>query len=154
MRSLYRALQVIAKRTLLKLLLIFILVSILAILHLRITITNLGEASYNFVVLGREAWPPDFSVISKRASWAHPPCGSSIDWVCSPAVVGMVQTIEIAFLAPPEAGVRGYPHGLFGLDDLESLLSSCCRVHFPPIPSTVALSSPNKSIVGQLFVTV
>ena len=99
MRSLYRALQVIAKRTLLKLLLIFILVSILAILHLRITITNLGEASYNFVVLGREAWPPDFSVISKRASWAHPPCGSSIDWVCSPAVVGMVQTIEIAFLA-------------------------------------------------------
>ena len=99
MRSLYRALQVIAKRTLLKLLLIFILVSILAILHLRITITNLGEASYNFVVLGREAWPPDFSVISKRASWAHPPCESSIDWVCSPAVVGMVQTIEIAFLA-------------------------------------------------------
>ena len=94
-----RALQAIAKRTLLKVTLVFTLFSILAIAHLQISISRIGEAASNLLVIWGEAWPPDFSVLTNRASWAHPPCESSIDWVCSPAIVGMVQTIEIAFLA-------------------------------------------------------
>jgi len=94
-----RIFQAIAKRTLLKVTLVFTLFSILTIAHLQISISSIGEAATNLLVIWGEAWPPDFSVLTNRASWAHPPCESSIDWVCSPAIVGMVQTIEIAFLA-------------------------------------------------------
>lgn len=99
MNFLSRGLQIFEKRTMPKLLLFIGVVSIISVLHLQITISNIGDAISNFSILGREAWPPDFTVVTKRASWAHPPCESDSEWICSPAIVGMVQTLEIAFLS-------------------------------------------------------
>ena len=94
-----RIFQIIEKRAMPKLLLLIATLSIISIFHLQITLANLGNALSNLSILGHETFPPDFSVVTKRASWAHPPCESSTDWICSPAVVGMVQTLEIAFLS-------------------------------------------------------
>jgi len=94
-----RIFQIIEKRVMPKLLLFIATVSIISIFHLQITFANLGGALSNLSILAHETFPPDFSVVTKRASWSHPPCESSTDWICSPAVVGMVQTLEIAFLS-------------------------------------------------------
>ncbi|HIC75329.1 MAG TPA: phosphate/phosphonate ABC transporter permease, partial [Candidatus Poseidoniales archaeon] len=64
-----------------------------------ITLWKLVEGAGNLKRLGAEALPPDFSVLTERAGWAYPACTYESDFLCSPAVIGMTQTIEIAILA-------------------------------------------------------
>ena len=75
---------------------------ILAILisnKLGITIDNLGQAWGNAGILWSEMFPPDFSVVTERASWTQTECTWSADWACSAGMHGLLETIEIAFLA-------------------------------------------------------
>ncbi len=82
-----------------------IVVAVLAVLvilvtgHLGITGPNLARGWENLLIIAAESFPPDWSVLTERASWANPPCRLESDWMCSPAAVGLVQTLEIAFLA-------------------------------------------------------
>ncbi|MEC7706731.1 MAG: ABC transporter permease subunit [Candidatus Thermoplasmatota archaeon] len=99
MRDTSRVLQIFLKRPLIRVALALLILSILVTSHLQITLSRLGKASSNLEVIAQEAWPPDFSVLTDRASWAYPACELQTDWMCSPAVVGMTQTLEIAFLA-------------------------------------------------------
>lgn len=94
-----RVVQIFLKRPMIRVALVLLGLSVLVASHLRITLSRLGDASSNLRVITQEAWPPDFSVVTDRASWAYPPCELQTDWMCSPAVVGMTQTLEIAFLA-------------------------------------------------------
>ena len=94
-----RVVQIFLKRPMIRVALVLSVLSALVASHLRITLSRLGDASSNLRVITQEAWPPDFSVVTDRASWAYPPCELQTDWMCSPAVVGMTQTLEIAFLA-------------------------------------------------------
>ena len=94
-----RVVQIFLKRPMIRVALVLLVLSVLVASHLRITLSRLGDASSNLRVITQEAWPPDFSVVTDRASWAYPPCELQTDWMCSPAVVGMTQTLEIAFLA-------------------------------------------------------
>ena len=94
-----RVVQIFLKRPMIRVALVLSVLSVLVASHLRITLSRLGDASSNLRVITHEAWPPDFSVVTDRASWAYPPCELQTDWMCSPAVVGMTQTLEIAFLA-------------------------------------------------------
>ena len=94
-----RVVQIFLKRPMIRVALVLSVLSVLVASHLRITLSRLGDASSNLRVITQEAWPPDFSVVTDRASWAYPPCELQTDWMCSPAVVGMTQTLEIAFLA-------------------------------------------------------
>lgn len=94
-----RVVQIFLKRPMIRVTLVLSVLSVLVASHLRITLSRLGDASSNLRVITQEAWPPDFSVVTDRASWAYPPCELQTDWMCSPAVVGMTQTLEIAFLA-------------------------------------------------------
>jgi len=94
-----RVVQIFLKRPMIRVALVLLVLSVLVASHLRITLSRLGDASSNLKVITQEAWPPDFSVVTDRASWAYPPCELQTDWMCSPAVVGMTQTLEIAFLA-------------------------------------------------------
>ena len=94
-----RVMQIFLKRPMIRVALVLSVLSVLVASHLRITLSRLGDASSNLRVITQEAWPPDFSVVTDRASWAYPPCELQTDWMCSPAVVGMTQTLEIAFLA-------------------------------------------------------
>ena len=94
-----RVVQIFLKRPMIRVALVLSILSVLVASHLRITLSRLGDASSNLRVITQEAWPPDFSVVTDRASWAYPPCELQTDWMCSPAVVGMTQTLEIAFLA-------------------------------------------------------
>ena len=99
MRDTPRAVQILLKRPMIRVALVILILSSLIISHLQITLSRLGDASSNLKVITQEAWPPDFSVLTDRASWAYPPCDLQTDWMCSPAVVGMTQTLEIGFLA-------------------------------------------------------
>ena len=94
-----RVVQIFLKRPMIRVALVLSVLSVLVASHLRIPLSRLGDASSNLRVITQEAWPPDFSVVTDRASWAYPPCEMQTDWLCSPAVVGMTQTLEIAFLA-------------------------------------------------------
>ena len=98
MRDTSRVLQIFLKRPLIRVALALLILSILVTSHLQITLSRLGKASSNLEVIAQEAWPPDFSVLTDRASWAYPACDLQTDWMCSPAVVGMPQTLDIAFL--------------------------------------------------------
>ncbi|MFL2493441.1 MAG: PhnE/PtxC family ABC transporter permease [Candidatus Thalassarchaeum sp.] len=99
MRDTSRVLQIFLKRPLIRVASALLILSIIVTSHLQITLSRLGKASSNLEVIAQEAWPPDFSVLTDRASWAYPTCELQTDWMCSPAVVGMTQTLEIAFLA-------------------------------------------------------
>jgi len=77
-------------------------IAILAFLisnKLGLNLDNLGKAWDNAGILWSEMFPPDFSVVTKRASWTQTECTWSADWACSPAIHGLSETIEIAFLA-------------------------------------------------------
>ena len=77
-------------------------IAILAVLisnKLGITIDNLGQAWDNAGILWSEMFPPDFSVVTERASWTQTECTWSADWACSAGIHGLLETIEIAFLA-------------------------------------------------------
>jgi len=91
--------QFVVRRPILRTAIILAIFAVLAIFHLEVNLSRLGDAASNLVVIAGEAWPPDFSILTKRASWAYPPCELQTDWMCSPAVLGMTQTLEIAFLA-------------------------------------------------------
>ncbi len=94
-----RLVQFVVRRPILRTAIILAIFAVLAIFHLEVNLSRLGDAASNLVVIAGEAWPPDFSILTKRASWAYPPCELQTDWMCSPAVLGMTQTLEIAFLA-------------------------------------------------------
>ena len=94
-----RLVQFVVRRPILRTAIILAIFAVLAIFHLEVNLSRLGDAASNLVVIAGEAWPPDFSILTKRASWAYPPCELQADWMCSPAVLGMTQTLEIAFLA-------------------------------------------------------
>ena len=95
MRDTPRAVQILLKRPMIRVALVILILSSLIISHLQITLSRLGDASSNLKVITQEAWPPDFSVLTDRASWAYPPCDLQTDWMCSPAVVGMTQTLSL-----------------------------------------------------------
>ncbi len=80
-----------------------------AIRHLGITASSLSSAWSNFVVISQEAWPPDWRVVTQRAGWASPPCTFEADWLCSPAVHGLTQTLEIAFLSTLFGAILSLP---------------------------------------------
>ncbi len=92
-------LQILVQRPILRSSLLLAIIAILSIYHLDISLIGLGDMFSNLLIITNDAWPPDFSVLSDRASWAYPPCNLETDWMCSPAVLGMTQTLEIAFLA-------------------------------------------------------
>ena len=94
-----RLVQFVVRRPILRTGIILAIFAVLAIFHLEVNLSRLGDAASNLVVIAGEAWPPDFSILTERASWAYPPCELQTDWMCSPAVLGMTQTLEIAFLA-------------------------------------------------------
>ncbi|RZP10331.1 MAG: ABC transporter permease subunit, partial [Candidatus Poseidoniales archaeon] len=94
-----RLVQFVVRRPILRTAIILAIFAVLAIFHLEVNLSRLGDAASNLVVIAGEAWPPDFSILTERASWAYPPCELQTDWMCSPAVLGMTQTLEIAFLA-------------------------------------------------------
>ena len=94
-----RLVQFVVRRPILRTAIILAIIAVLAIFHLEVNISRLGDAASNLVVIAGEAWPPDFSILTKRESWGYPPCELQTDWMCSPAVLGMTQTLEIAFLA-------------------------------------------------------
>ena len=91
--------QFVVRRPIMRTTIILVMFATFAIFHLEINLSRLGDAFSNLVVIAGEAWPPDFSILTNRASWAYPPCELQTDWLCSPAVLGMTQTLEIAFLA-------------------------------------------------------
>ena len=99
MGEIQRLSQFVLRRPILRTAIVLGIMAVLAILHLEITLSRLGDAASNLVIIAGEAWPPDFSVLTNRAAWAYPPCEMQTDWMCSPAVLGMTQTLEIAFLA-------------------------------------------------------
>ncbi len=78
---------------------LIVLLAILVSNRLGISIDNLGDAWDNAGVLWSEMFPPDFSVVTKRASWSQTECNWEADWACSAAIHGLTETIEIAFLA-------------------------------------------------------
>ena len=94
-----RLMQLVTRRPVLRIGLIIVVLLILIINHLGITLWKLVEGAGNLSRLGAEALPPDFSVLTERAGWAYPACTYESDFLCSPAVIGMTQTIEIAILA-------------------------------------------------------
>ena len=99
MGEIQRVSQFVLRRPILRTAIVLGIMAVLAVLHLEITLSRLGDAASNLVIIAGEAWPPDFSVLTDRAAWAYPPCEMQTDWMCSPAVLGMTQTLEIAFLA-------------------------------------------------------
>ena len=94
-----RLVKILVRRPILRASLLLAIIAILAIFHLEISLIELGDVFSNLLIIANDSWPPDFSVLSDRASWAYPPCNLEADWMCSPAVLGMTQTLEIAFLA-------------------------------------------------------
>lgn len=60
---------------------------------------SLTEAWGRFGILLPELFPPDWSVVTERAPYTFSGCDWDADWMCSPAVHGLTETIEIAFLA-------------------------------------------------------
>ncbi len=73
--------------------------SIIVSNKLGINLRNMQGAWDRAAILWSEMFPPDFSVVTKRASWTQTECTWDADWACSAAVHGLTETIEIAFLA-------------------------------------------------------
>ena len=83
-------------------LLLYALIAILVIIisqSLGLNLNNLSEAFGNLGLLWPRLWPPDFSVVTQRAAYSYSSCNWEADWMCSPAVHGLFETIEIAFLS-------------------------------------------------------
>jgi len=78
---------------------ILVILAFTAAKHLKINLSSLGSAWRNLKIISSEAFPPDWRVITERAGWTSPQCTFETDWLCSPAVHGLLQTLEIAFLA-------------------------------------------------------
>jgi phosphonate transport system permease protein len=67
--------------------------------RLGLNLYNLSAAGERFGILWPELFPPDWSVLTERAPYTFSECTWEADWMCSPAVHGLTETIEIAFLA-------------------------------------------------------
>ena len=91
--------QFLKNRPVIRSFFILILLALIAIRHLEINFADFSRASTNLTILVNEAFPPDFSVITDRAAWSKPQCTFEADWACSPAIIGITQTLEIAFLS-------------------------------------------------------
>ena len=73
-------------------LIVYSMITILAILvsnKLGLNIDNLGQAWGNATILWAEMFPPDFSVVTERASWTQTECTWEADWACSAAIHGL-----------------------------------------------------------------
>jgi phosphonate transport system permease protein len=82
--------------------LVYIGIFILAFIvsnKLGINLRNMQGAWDRAGILWSEMFPPDFSVVTRRASWTQTECTWDADWACSAAIHGLTETIEIAFLA-------------------------------------------------------
>jgi phosphonate transport system permease protein len=66
---------------------------------LGINLRNMQGAWDRAGILWSEMFPPDFTVVTRRASWTQTECTWNADWACSAAIHGLTETIEIAFLA-------------------------------------------------------
>ncbi|MCH2348914.1 MAG: phosphonate ABC transporter, permease protein PhnE [Candidatus Poseidoniales archaeon] len=117
------------------------LLAIIVAVHLQISGPSLAQGFDNLLVILAEAWPPDFSVLTNRASWANPPCNFESDVLCSPAVIGLVQTLEIAFLATLFGMVLSLPLATMAAHNLSpAWLSSAMRsllAAFRVLPSLI-----------------
>lgn len=105
--------------------------AILAVLtaeHLQIGGPSLSRGWENLLIILSEAFPPDFSVLTNRASWANPACNFETDFMCSPAVIGLIQTLEIAFLATLFGALISLPLATMAAHNLSPLwLSTMTR---------------------------
>jgi len=102
-------------------------VFILALLissHLGLNLYNLHGGWENATILWSEMFPPDFSVITERATWTQTDCNWDADWACSPAVHGLSETIEIAFLATLIGMLISLPLSMMAAHNLSPLLLS------------------------------
>ena len=94
-----KSLQMLKKRPSI---LVYIGIFILAFIvsnKLGINLRNMQGAWDRAGILWSEMFPPDFSVVTRRASWTQTECTWDADWACSAAIHGLTETIEIAFLA-------------------------------------------------------
>lgn len=91
--------QLLQKRPRLIMYAITVILVIVVANSLGLNLYNMGQALDNLGILWPRIWPPDFSVVSERAAYTYSECGWEQDWMCSPAVHGLLETIEIAFLS-------------------------------------------------------
>jgi phosphonate transport system permease protein len=94
-----RGLSFLRKRPAIIINIVLVSLAFTAAKHLKINSSSLGSAWRNLKIISSEAFPPDWRVITERAGWTSPQCTFETDWLCSPAVHGLLQTLEIAFLA-------------------------------------------------------
>lgn len=92
-------LQLLRKRPRILLYTAVLLLSLWVADRLGLNLSNLGAAGERFGILWPELFPPDWSVVTDRAAYTFSACTWEADWMCSPAVHGLMETIEIAFLA-------------------------------------------------------
>ncbi|MDE0708075.1 MAG: hypothetical protein OSB33_03910, partial [Candidatus Poseidoniales archaeon] len=97
---------------------------------LGITIDNLGQAWENAGILWSEMFPPDFSVVTDRASWSQTKCTWEADWACSAAIHGLMETIEIAFLATLFGMLLSLPLSMMAAHNLSPIWLSTITRHF------------------------
>jgi phosphonate transport system permease protein len=104
------------------------LLALLIASRLGINLHNLQLAWENAGVLWAEMFPPDFSVITERAQWTQSECTWSADWACSPAVHGLTETAQIAFLATVGGMLLSLPLSMMAAHNLSPLwLSTLTR---------------------------
>ena len=68
------SIRLIIRRPILRTSIILGMITIFVTNHLQITIWKLVDGWSNLLKLGSEALPPDFTVLTERAGWTHPPC--------------------------------------------------------------------------------
>ncbi|MEE2747871.1 MAG: phosphonate ABC transporter, permease protein PhnE [Candidatus Thermoplasmatota archaeon] len=97
---------------------------------LGITVDNLGNAWENAGILWSEMFPPDFSVVTERASWSQTECTWSADWACSAGIHGLSETIEIAFLATLFGMLLSLPLSMMAAHNLSPIWLSLITRNF------------------------
>ena len=64
MGEIQRLSQFVLRRPILRTTIVLGIMAVLAVIHLEITLSRLGDAASNLVIIAGEAWPPDFSVLT------------------------------------------------------------------------------------------
>ena len=112
---------------------VYSMIAILAILvsnKLGLNIDNLGQAWGNATILWAEMFPPDFSVVTERASWTQTECTWDADWACSAAIHGLSETIQIAFLATLFGMLLSLPMSMMAAHNLSPIWLSTIMRNF------------------------
>ncbi len=107
-----------------------IILAIIVSNNLGLNIQNLRGGWENATILWAEMFPPDFSVVTKRASWTQTECNWSADWACSPAVHGLSETIEIAFLSTLFGMLLSLPLSMMAAHNLSPIWLSTLTRNF------------------------